>query len=81
MKRQWRVRRQTCARPDGLCRWDRAYQSVLAWTVTGSSALDGRPNGEGRPATACPVTEQERTHADWRVCTRLDDAPGRGSEH
>ena len=79
MKRQWRVRRQTCARPDGQLRWDRAYQALLVWPVTGSCPW-------GEPATAdassrSPMTEQERADADRRVCARLDDAPGGGAEH
>jgi hypothetical protein len=33
MKRQWHVRRQTVERPDAQDRWDRAYQSLLRWSL------------------------------------------------
>ena len=33
MKRQWRVRRATLEREDAIQRWDRAYQSILWWSL------------------------------------------------
>ena len=81
MKRQWRVRRQTCALPDGQRRWDRAYQTLLAWTATRPSPPGARLNRDERPTTERPVTEREGPYADRRVCARLDDAPGGGPEH
>jgi DNA invertase Pin-like site-specific DNA recombinase len=33
MKRHWCVRRHTGARPDAIQRWDRAYQSILQWSL------------------------------------------------
>lgn len=81
MKRQWRVRRQTCARPDGQQRWDRAYQTPLAWTATRPSSTGARLNGDERPTTDRPVIDREGPSANRRVCARLDDAPGRGPEH
>jgi hypothetical protein len=33
MKRHWRVRRETVARPDAMQRRDRAYQSILQWSL------------------------------------------------
>lgn len=33
MKRHWRVRRETTERPDARLRWDRAYQSILQWSL------------------------------------------------
>jgi uncharacterized protein (UPF0548 family) len=76
MKRQWRVRRQTCALPEGQRRWDRAYQTLLAWTATRPSPTGARLHGDERP-----MTDREGPYADRRVCARLDDAPGGGPEH
>ncbi len=73
MKRQWRVRRQTCAVPDGQRRWDRAYQTLLAWAASGEDDLS--------VGDKSPATERQGVHADRRVCARLDDAPGGGPEH
>ena len=33
MKRQRHVRRETVERPDAQGRWDRAYQSLLRWSL------------------------------------------------
>ena len=33
MRRQWHVRRQVVERPDAQGRWDRAYQSLLRWSL------------------------------------------------
>lgn len=33
MKRQWHVHREAVERPDGRQRWDRAYQSILRWSL------------------------------------------------
>ncbi len=33
MKRQWHVRRETVERADAQDRWDRAYQSLLRWSL------------------------------------------------
>src|SRR5215204_1756786 len=33
MKRQWHVRRETVERPDAQGRWDRAYQTLLRWSL------------------------------------------------
>ena len=35
MKREWRIRRQLLATPEGQQRWDRAYQQLLKWTPAG----------------------------------------------
>ena len=64
MKRQWRVRRQVVAAPDGQRRWDRAYQLLLAWTPP--------------PATvaAAEETPKEVAHADSDLSAGLDPAAG-----
>ncbi len=33
MKRRWHVRRETVERLDAQGRWDRAYQSLLRWSL------------------------------------------------
>ena len=33
MNRQWNVRREAVQRPDAQARWDRAYQSLLRWSL------------------------------------------------
>ena len=33
MKPQWHVRREAVERPDAQGRWDRAYQSLLRWSL------------------------------------------------
>jgi hypothetical protein len=73
MKRQWRVRQQTCARPDGQRRWDQAYQVLLAWAASGEDDLS--------VGDESPATERQGAHANRHVCARLDDAPGGGPEH
>ena len=73
MKRRWRIRRQTCALPDGQRRWDCAYQAILAWAATGE--------GDGRAKQRSPTATQEVAQAaNWRVCAGLDGAAGRDPE-
>ncbi len=46
MKRQWRVHRGTVRRPDAQGRWDRAYQSVLRWSLQAERASTPSENGK-----------------------------------
>ena len=46
MKRQWRVHRGTVRRPDAQGRWDRAYQSVLRWSLEAERASTPSENGK-----------------------------------
>jgi hypothetical protein len=46
MKRQWRVRRGTVERQDARQRWDRAYQSILRWTLESGPTSGPSANGE-----------------------------------
>ena len=47
MKRQWQVRRGTTAQgPDAQGRWDRAYQSILRWTLEAERASGPSENGK-----------------------------------
>lgn len=43
MKRQWHVRRETVQRPDAQGRWDRAYQSLLRWSLENEQEDHQRP--------------------------------------
>jgi hypothetical protein len=45
MKRQWRVRRETVERSDARQRWDRAYQSILRWSLEAERASNTSENG------------------------------------
>jgi uncharacterized protein (UPF0548 family) len=62
MKRQWNIRRQTTALPDGQQRWDQAYQLLLEWA---------------RRATDTQSPPDEETHdANRRVCTGINHKSG-----
>ena len=58
MKRHWCVRRQTVARPDAIQRWDRAYQSILQWSLEAQHGPD-------------PQRRQEVYHAGSTVYVRV----------
>ena len=72
MKRDWRIRRELLATPDGQRRWDRAYQALLTWTCPGGAAqtlgADGR---EGK----------EPGDAGRDLCAGVDAAPGAGADN
>jgi uncharacterized protein (UPF0548 family) len=67
MKRQWNIRRQTTAVPDGQQRWDQAYQMLMEWTRCTT-------------ATETPP-EQEKHDASRRVCTSIDHESGPPANH
>ena len=46
MKRQWQVHRRGARRPDAQGRWDRAYQSILRWSLEAKRASDPSANGK-----------------------------------
>ena len=46
MKRQWQARRTSVNRPDARGRWDRAYQSILRWSVEAERASGPSANGK-----------------------------------
>ncbi len=72
MKRQWRIRRDLLATPDGHQRWDRAYQHLLHWTAA-------------RPASRVPsASDQQRVEVedeDSDLRAGIDAAPGTGTDH
>jgi len=67
MKRQWRVKRTVKETEDGQKRWDRAYLLVL------EIARSVEPSQEN-PGV-------EVNHASSDLCSRVDSAPGAGSNH
>ncbi len=81
MKHQWQLRRSLVAVPDGQQRWDRAYQSLLAW-----SQLSQRPKQPPEvqhvpEAQDVQVQEQEVAYARSGVCACLDAEPGTHADH
>ena len=46
MKRQWRVRREVMERSDARQRWDRAYLSILRWSLENEQAHALSANGK-----------------------------------
>lgn len=44
MKRQWQIHRTTLRRPDARQRWDRAYQSILRWSLESDQRSDPSVN-------------------------------------
>jgi hypothetical protein len=69
MKRQWRVRRQTIQRPDASQRWDRAYQSILQWTL------------EAEPNSALSANGKEEYHARSGIRPSLKYGTGEAADH
>jgi hypothetical protein len=67
MKRHWCVRRQTVARPDAIQRWDRAYQSILQWSLEAQHRPDSQPR-------------QEVYHACSSLCPSLDPFAGQAPD-
>ena len=61
MKRHWHVHREAVQRPDGRQRWDRAYQSILRWSL--ESDQEARPPG---------ANGKEEYHEGGGVCSGLD---------
>jgi hypothetical protein len=71
MKREWHIRRELLATPDGHRRWDRAYQALLTWTGT-----------DGMAPTMVVGTRagKERDDAGRDLCAGVDAAPGAGAD-
>jgi hypothetical protein len=74
MKREWKVRREFKAYPDGEQRWDRAYQHLLKWTLTTQP-----PANVTRRSNSQPL--QEVDHAGSSLCASFDTAPGAATDH
>lgn len=69
MKRQWRVCRETVDRADARQRWDRAYQSILRWSLKAERASG--PNANGK----------EECHAGGGIRAGLDPEAGETRDH
>ncbi len=67
MKRDWHIRRELLATPDGQRRWDRAYQALLTWTCT----ADVAPT-----MLVGPRVGKERDDAGRDLCAGVDAAAG-----
>jgi hypothetical protein len=46
MKRQWQIHRASVQSPDARGRWDRAYQSILRWSLENEQAHAPGANGK-----------------------------------
>ena len=66
MKRQWHVRRETVERPDAGGRWDRAYQSLLRWS------LENEQESHEQEACAPSTYGKEEYHEGGGVRQGLD---------
>lgn len=67
MQRRWSVRRQTIERPDANQRWDRAYQSILQWSME----TDSTPSVNGK----------EDNYAGSGIRTGLDPRTGQAPNY
>ena len=65
MKRQWNVRREAVERPDAQGRWDRAYQSLLRWSLENE-------RGHERARALSANGKKEEYHEGGSVRTGLD---------
>lgn len=65
MKPQWNVRREAVERPDAQGRWDRAYQSLLRWSLE-------TERGHERARAPSANGKKEEYHEGGSVRTGLD---------
>lgn len=77
MKHQWHSRRALIVTRDGQQRWDRAYQSLLAWGQPPAIPRPGQEDQEARDRQE----SQEELHARSGVCARLDAESGAYADH
>jgi hypothetical protein len=69
MKHHWQIRRTTLPCPDARQRWDRAYQSILRWSL------------EAERASAQNENAKEECHAGGGIRTGLDPQTGQAPDH
>jgi GH25 family lysozyme M1 (1,4-beta-N-acetylmuramidase) len=74
MKHQWHPRRALVVTPDGQQRWDRAYQSLLAWGQPPALPLQSPEDQDARES-------QEVPHARSSIRACLDAEPGAHADH
>jgi len=72
MKRHWKVRRQFQPYPDGVQRWDRAYQYLPQWVRATELVVP--------PPPSSPLT-QEVDHANSSLCPGVDPKSSREPNH
>lgn len=68
MKRQWRLCRTTLERKDATQRWDRAYQSILLWSLHTLQIPKAQEN------------QEEVYYADSSLCQGLDPSTGQAPD-
>jgi len=68
MERRWRVCREAVERPDVRQHWDRAYQSILRWSL------------ENEQARAPSVNGKEEYHESGGVRSGLDLSAGQAPD-
>jgi hypothetical protein len=72
MHHQWKIRRHLIEAPDALQRWDRAYQSLLRWSIPPvpkpaeeNSAVVQHKEGYDEPCDVCSgIHTSSSTDAD-----------------
>lgn len=71
MKRDWRMRRELLATPEGQRRWDHAYQDLLSWAY---------PDGVVPTVAMGERVGKERDDACRDLCAGIDAAAGAGAD-
>ena len=69
MKRHWQIHRTTVSRPEARQRWDRAYQSILRWSIETDQRSDPSMNGK------------EEYHEGGGIRSGLDLSAGQAPDH
>jgi hypothetical protein len=76
MKHHWHSRRTQVVTADGRQRWDKAYQSILAWSHLSQPPAQLESIQGVQERRSAQVHEgQEVSHARSDVCARLDAEP------
>jgi hypothetical protein len=70
MKRQWHVRREALERPDAQARWDRAYQSLLRWSL--ENEQEGHEQEARAPSANASASGKEEYHEGGGLRPGLD---------
>ncbi len=73
MKRQWHIRREFKAHPDGQQRWGRAYQYLLQWTQNRVPMQN--------EASATKDQPQEVQDENCSLCASINLTAGASTDH
>jgi len=76
MKRQWHVHREAVERSDGRQRWDRAYQSILRWSLENERVEQARA-----PSVDAGANGKEEYHESGGIRSGLDLSAGQAPDH